>query len=140
MAPRRVPGLLVEVRAGWHVSPTANQHDAIAAVELALAEAQRLAGRPLAVLPLRRDAVAGVPWSPKSEGVIVVRNTRRPDAWARSVNRTSPAAIWTRTLGRSRGRAMSVRYDPTFAVSDGHYRQRTPAGQRRSTLPVGFPS
>jgi putative transposase len=32
---------------GWHLSPTANQHDAIAAVELALAEAERLAGRPL---------------------------------------------------------------------------------------------
>jgi putative transposase len=29
---------------GWHWSPTANQYDAIAAVELALAEAQRLAG------------------------------------------------------------------------------------------------
>jgi len=29
---------------GWHWSPTANQHDAITAVELALAEAQRLLG------------------------------------------------------------------------------------------------
>ena len=29
---------------GWHWSPTANQHDAIAAVELALDEAQRLLG------------------------------------------------------------------------------------------------
>ncbi len=33
---------------GWHVAPTANRHDAIAAVELALTEAARLAGRPLA--------------------------------------------------------------------------------------------
>ncbi len=32
---------------GWHIAPTANQHDAIAAVELALTEAARLAGRPL---------------------------------------------------------------------------------------------
>jgi transposase InsO family protein len=32
---------------GWHLSLTANQHDAIAAVELALAEAERLAGHPL---------------------------------------------------------------------------------------------
>jgi transposase InsO family protein len=32
---------------GWHLSPTGNQHDAIAAVELALTEAERLAGRPL---------------------------------------------------------------------------------------------
>lgn len=31
---------------GWHWSPTANQHDAIAAVELALAEAERLLGGP----------------------------------------------------------------------------------------------
>ncbi len=31
---------------GWHISPTANQHDAIAAIELALAEAERLAGGP----------------------------------------------------------------------------------------------
>jgi putative transposase len=40
---------------GWHVAPTANQHDAIAAVELALAEAERLAGRPLIDLA-ERDA------------------------------------------------------------------------------------
>jgi transposase InsO family protein len=33
---------------GWHLSPTANQHDAIAAIELAIAEAERLADRPLA--------------------------------------------------------------------------------------------
>jgi transposase InsO family protein len=44
---------------GWHVSPTANQHDAIAAVELALAEAQRLAGRPLQELA-SRDADGNV--------------------------------------------------------------------------------
>src|SRR5660398_324036 len=31
----------------FHISPTANMHDAIAAVELALAEAAELAGRPL---------------------------------------------------------------------------------------------
>ncbi len=31
---------------GWHWSPTANQHDAIAGVELALAEAQRLLAGP----------------------------------------------------------------------------------------------
>ena len=33
---------------GWHLSATANQHDAIAAIELALAEAERLEQRPLA--------------------------------------------------------------------------------------------
>ncbi len=38
---------------GWHVSPTANQHDAVAAVELALAEAERLAGRPMHELTAR---------------------------------------------------------------------------------------
>jgi len=38
---------------GWHVAPTANQHDAIAAVELALAEAARLAGAPLIDLAAR---------------------------------------------------------------------------------------
>ncbi|WP_448617264.1 hypothetical protein [Geodermatophilus sp. URMC 65] len=32
---------------GWHVAPTANQHDAIAAVEFALFEPARLAGLPL---------------------------------------------------------------------------------------------
>ncbi len=31
----------------WHVSPTANQHDAIAAIELALADYETLFGRPL---------------------------------------------------------------------------------------------
>jgi putative transposase len=31
---------------GWHIFPTANQHDAVTAVELALTEAERLAGRP----------------------------------------------------------------------------------------------
>jgi len=33
---------------GWHLPLTANQHDAIAAIELALTEHQRLLGRPLA--------------------------------------------------------------------------------------------
>jgi putative transposase len=33
---------------GWHLSATANQHDAIAAIELALLEAERLEQRPLA--------------------------------------------------------------------------------------------
>ena len=46
---------------GWHVSPTANQHDAIAAIELALAEAQRLAGRPLIDLALRDEEGDVVP-------------------------------------------------------------------------------
>ena len=32
---------------GWHVSPTQNHHDAIAAVEIALAETERLLGRTL---------------------------------------------------------------------------------------------
>jgi putative transposase len=32
---------------GWHLSPTANQHDAIQSIELAITEAERLAGRPL---------------------------------------------------------------------------------------------
>ncbi|MEX0850341.1 MAG: hypothetical protein WD015_02445, partial [Gaiellaceae bacterium] len=32
---------------GWHVSPTQNQHDAVAAVALALAETKRLLGRTL---------------------------------------------------------------------------------------------
>jgi putative transposase len=41
------------------VSSTANQHDAIAAVELALAEAQRLAGRSLRELA-PRDADGNV--------------------------------------------------------------------------------
>jgi putative transposase len=38
---------------GWHVAPTANQHDAITAIELALAEAARLAGAPLIDLAAR---------------------------------------------------------------------------------------
>jgi len=38
---------------GWHTSPTANMHDAIAAVELAITEAERLAGRPLIDLAAR---------------------------------------------------------------------------------------
>lgn len=36
-----------KVELGWHVSPTQNQHDAVAAVTLALAETQRLLGRTL---------------------------------------------------------------------------------------------
>lgn len=36
-----------KVELGWHLSLTANQHDAIAAIELALAEHERLFGRPL---------------------------------------------------------------------------------------------
>jgi transposase InsO family protein len=40
---------------GRHVSPTANQHDAIIAIGLALTEAQRLAGKPLVELAARDD-------------------------------------------------------------------------------------
>jgi len=40
---------------GWHISPTANQHDAIAAIALALDEAARLAGAPLLELAARGD-------------------------------------------------------------------------------------
>lgn len=40
---------------GWHTSPTANMHDAIAAVEAALAEAERLAGAPLIDLAPRDE-------------------------------------------------------------------------------------
>lgn len=43
----------------WHVSPTANKHDAITAVELALAEAAQLLGRPLIDLA-PRDAEGNV--------------------------------------------------------------------------------
>ena len=46
---------------GWHVAPTANQHDAIAAVELALTEAARLAGRPLIDLAERDEQGNVVP-------------------------------------------------------------------------------
>ncbi len=38
---------------GWHISPTANMHDAIAAVELAILEAERLAGARLVDLAPR---------------------------------------------------------------------------------------
>ncbi|MCO1657028.1 IS3 family transposase [Pseudonocardia humida] len=44
---------------GWHVSPTANQHDAIAAIQVALVEAQRPAGAPLVDLA-QRDADGAV--------------------------------------------------------------------------------
>jgi transposase InsO family protein len=37
----------------WHVSPTANQHDAITAIELALADYQQAFGRPLAATAAR---------------------------------------------------------------------------------------
>lgn len=41
---------------GWHISPTCTGADAIAAVELAIAEAERLGGKPLAqLLPARAD-------------------------------------------------------------------------------------
>jgi putative transposase len=45
----------------WHISPTANQHDAIAAVELALTEVERLAGRPLLDLAERDEHGQVVP-------------------------------------------------------------------------------
>src|SRR5690606_12336427 len=44
---------------GWHTSPTANMHEAVAAVELAIAEAERLAGARLIDLA-ERDAESNV--------------------------------------------------------------------------------
>ncbi|MEU6702029.1 integrase core domain-containing protein [Pseudonocardia sp. NPDC046786] len=46
---------------GWHVSPTANQHDAIIAIELALAEAEQLAGQPLIDLATRDENGGVIP-------------------------------------------------------------------------------
>jgi putative transposase len=46
---------------GWHVAPTANSHDAIVAVELALIEAEHLAGRPLIDLADRDEQGSVVP-------------------------------------------------------------------------------
>ena len=46
---------------GWHIAPTANQYDAIAAVELTLTEAARLAGRPLVDLAERDEQGNVVP-------------------------------------------------------------------------------
>ncbi len=43
------------------MAPTANQHDAIAPVELALTETERLAGRPLLDLPERDEQGIVVP-------------------------------------------------------------------------------
>jgi hypothetical protein len=40
---------------GWHIAATANQHDAVAAVELAITEAETLMG--LQQLPVRDAAV-----------------------------------------------------------------------------------
>ena len=47
LAARRLPGLLGKYEHGFHVSPTANQHDAIAAVELAMADYEQLFGHPM---------------------------------------------------------------------------------------------
>jgi transposase InsO family protein len=49
---------------GWHWSPTANQHDAIAGVELAIAEATRLLGASLldAVTDAQSGEVTPVVW------------------------------------------------------------------------------
>ena len=44
---RGLPGLLVKYEHRFHVSPTANQHDAIDAIELALADYETLFGHPL---------------------------------------------------------------------------------------------
>lgn len=45
----------------WHVSPTANQHDAIAAIELALADYEQMSGRPLIDACARDEAGNVVP-------------------------------------------------------------------------------
>lgn len=40
----------------WHISPTANQHDAITAIELALADFERMFGHPLVnACPVNED-------------------------------------------------------------------------------------
>lgn len=43
-----MPGLVSKDEHPWHISPTGNKHDAIAAVELALADYEALFGRPVA--------------------------------------------------------------------------------------------
>jgi hypothetical protein len=43
-----VTDYFTKIEHGWHISPTCTGADAIAAVQIAIAEAERLAGRPLA--------------------------------------------------------------------------------------------
>ncbi len=47
---------------GWHWSPTANQHDAVAGVELAIAEAARLLGASCLMLSPTRSPVRSPRW------------------------------------------------------------------------------
>ncbi len=83
---------------GWHISPTANQHDAIAAVELALAEAELLAGQPL--LEAITDQVTG-----EIRPIIVVTDNGGPfrsDRFARFID-SRPELAHVRTRVRTPG-------------------------------------
>ncbi len=99
---------------GWHISPTANQHDAITAIELALAEAERLAGARLAALAPRDADGTSSPCHDR-------HRQRRPVPLVpvRGVHRHPPRAARTRvrTPGQNGSRERgfgSLKYEKLF--------------------------
>jgi putative transposase len=108
---------------GWNITPTANQHDAIAAVEVAIAEAEALAGR--ALLEAITDQGTG-----EIRPIIVVTDDGGPfrsDRFARFVD-SKPELAHVRTRVRTPGqngvreRAFgSLKYERTYheEIGDG---------------------
>jgi putative transposase len=83
---------------GWHIATTANQHDAIAAVELAIAEAETLAGEPL--LDAVTDKTTG-----EIRPVVIVTDNGGPfksDRFARFIA-SRPELTHVRTKAKSPG-------------------------------------
>lgn len=84
---------------GWHLSPTANQHDALAAIDLAIAEAARVAGG-TSLLEQVTDRVTG-----QIRPVVIVTDSDGPlrsfrfDAYIA----TTPALAHVRTRVRTPG-------------------------------------
>jgi hypothetical protein len=111
---------------GWHISPTANQHDAIAAIELALTEAARLAGRGLHELAAR-DADGNV-----LPLITIVRQRRTvPVVPVRGVHRHPP-----RTASRPHPRPHTgPERLPRARVRDAEVRAAVPRGDRRRPRP-----
>jgi len=113
---------------GWRNSPTANQHDAISAIELALAEAGRLAGRPLLELAPRGPDGTLLP-------LITILSTtveRSAPSGLRPSSPLTPSSATSRPYPRQVARAERV---TGTRVRVAEVRAAVPRGDRRRPRP-----
>ena len=113
---------------GWHLAATANQHDAVAAVELAITETQTLAGAPL--LPAVTDKATG-----EIHPIVLVTDNGGPFTSDRFAASSPPGLNSPSSVRRSNRRGRTACGNAPSAA-----RNTNGSTQRRSPTDRGSPS